>query len=169
MAAGQATLLHMIRFFFITVLWLSITISSAQSITSEGLEIEADTVEWIEKTGELSFRGGIRIQWGDIELRCLRMKAQRGPKGELSDVLAIGEVVVTAPSWSARAGQARYRKDADTLTLEEAPKIHRDGVRLAGSRIILHLASQRLVVESAKGKIPAPTEVLGLTTETEGE
>ncbi len=161
MTQGQDRLGSMMRFSIILMLLLSLNWAHAQPASDVGVEVEADSVEWNEVSGELLFSGGVHLRWGTIELRCLTLNARRGPNGEMNQATASGELSVSGADWSASAGRAHYDKSADTLTLTEQPKIHRKGAHLVGKRIVLHIKSQRLVVEGAKGRIPSPKSLLG--------
>ena len=162
MAQGQDRLAVMMRFLTPVLFTFLLNWTHGQAAPQVGVEVEADSVEWNEVSGELRFTGSVRLRWGQIELRCLELNARRGANGEMNQASARGAISVSGADWSASAGRAEYNKTADTLILTETPKILRDGAYLAGKRITLHIKSQRLVVAGAKGRIPSPKALLDL-------
>lgn len=120
------------------------------------LDVQADRLEYDQKTGRVRFEGNVRATQGDLRLRCARLTARYGNDGALGDLQATGGVRVVQGELSAQARKVAYFKKDQRLVMTGDPVVTRGKDELRGATITYWPEQQRLVVEQARGRLNAP-------------
>ncbi|MEE2757400.1 MAG: LptA/OstA family protein [Myxococcota bacterium] len=114
------------------------------------VQISADRVEIIHRSGQVEFSGNVLVVRGSLKLSCTRLTG-RYKDSELIELNAIGDVKVDKGNMKATAKRAAYDQNQQTLVLTGQPSLTRNGSRLVGQRISIWLSSERIVVDKPKG------------------
>ena len=120
------------------------------------LDVQADRLEYDQKTGRVRFEGNVRATQGDLTLRCARLTARYGKDGALGDLQATGGVQVVQGELSAKARKVAYFKTDQRLVMTGDPVVKRGTDELRGATITYWPEQQKLVVEQARGRLNAP-------------
>lgn len=120
------------------------------------LDVQADRLEYDQKTGTVRFEGNVRATQGELTLRCARLTARYGKDGALGDLEATGGVRVVQGELSAKARKVSYFKTDQRLVMTGDPVVKRRADELRGATITYWPEQQRLVVEQARGRLNAP-------------
>ena len=114
------------------------------------VQISADRVEIIHRSGQVEFTGNVVVIRGSLKLSCTQLTGRYKDK-KLTQLTANGDVKVEKGNIGATAQQAVYDQQKQTLVLTGKPTMSRHGSRLVGRRISIWLNSERIVVEKPKG------------------
>ncbi len=120
------------------------------------LDVRADRLELDHRAGVVRFEGAVVATQGAFELRCERLEARYGQDGGLSELKAEGSLSVKSDGMIATASRAQYTRADDRLELTGEPKVIRGETELKGAKMTFFPKSGRLLVEAARGRLPAP-------------
>ena len=136
---------------------LALVLNPMRSIASPEsppqVHIEADRMEVQQKTRDVQFTGNVRIQRGQLELRCQSLRGTYAADGRMVSLNAEGPVTVKGPDFEARASKAVYIQKHGRLTLKGEPTLIRGKSSIKGQTITVWLDEERVVIESAKGTL----------------
>ncbi|MEE2786775.1 MAG: LptA/OstA family protein [Myxococcota bacterium] len=132
---------------------------------TQPVDIEAKHVEFDQKQGRVIFRGQVSIIRGQVKIECQRLVARYGDGGQLIDLMIESALTITGKHFKARAGHGHYLHGTGEFRLTGEPTVQRGPNRLQGSKIVVFLEDERVVIENPKGTVhvptPAPSQLLG--------
>lgn len=114
-------------------------------------DIRADRLEVEHEKRIARFRGNVKAVYGDLTISCGLMIVRYDTEGEIVSLVASERVVVARDEIKAKASSARLRPKESLLILEGNPVLFKGPNRLEGSRIMVHLNSQKMEIEEARG------------------
>ncbi len=127
------------------------------------LDVQADRMELLQKSGVVRFEGHVRATQEGLSLRCDRLVA-RSKKGQVVQLTAEGSVAVTADDLHATASKVVWKRIDGTLVFTGSPRVTRGDDVLSGVRIVLWPDEGRLVVEEARGRLGGVPRIADLKT-----
>lgn len=131
--------------------------SFALSADRGPVRIEAATLEFEYRTGELTYRGSVVVSQADITLSSdtLVVVLDTENVGRPKEIVAEGNVRVVNGERVATGGKAVFDQAAQTITLSQNA-ILRDGPNeVAGEKVVVFLEEQRSVVEGGNDRVRA--------------
>jgi len=117
------------------------------------LDVRADRMELLQKTGLVRFEGHVEATQEQLTLRCETLVARTRKDGEVARLSAEGGVTVIADGLRATAAKAVWERGAGTLVFTGDPRVVRGEDVLSGTRIVLFPEEGRLVVTKARGRL----------------
>ena len=114
-------------------------------------EVRAEKLEVDHNKKQARFERNVRATYGDLVVNCDRMELTYNTKGEVVTLKAEGKVVVARDGATATATLATLDAKQGVLVLKGKPVLVRGENRLEGTRITIHLKSNRIDVFEARG------------------
>ncbi|MFQ5916211.1 MAG: lipopolysaccharide transport periplasmic protein LptA [Candidatus Binatia bacterium] len=122
----------------------------------EPIVITSDRMEVNRKKNTISYRGHVVAVWGGATLRSETLTANYDSGLErLNEVVARGKVRVTQGKRVATGGRAVFKSQENTITLLDNPLVSEGRNQVSGSRIILFISEDRVVVEGGTQRVKA--------------
>lgn len=123
-----------------------------EALGSLPIEVTAQQLEALEKSGEAVFTGEVVARQGDLTLYCDKLVIYRHDDGEKIDRLeASGNVRVVQLDRTASADRVIYREAEATLRLIGNASVQQGQNQVGGAEIILYLKENRSLVKSGDG------------------
>lgn len=118
---------------------------------SEPIQIDSHSLEARADEGVVVFEGEVVARQGDLTLQADRIEVFMDPTtSEIRTAEATGSVRIQRQEMVATGRQANYDVSLGVVELSGDAKAWRGRNVVAGERIILYLADDRIVVEGAK-------------------
>ncbi|MFQ5540059.1 MAG: lipopolysaccharide transport periplasmic protein LptA [Candidatus Binatia bacterium] len=122
----------------------------------EPIVITSDRMEVNRKKNTISYKGHVVAVWGGATLKSETLTANYDTGLErINEVVARGKVRVTQGKRVATGGRAVFKSQENTITLMDNPLVSEGKNRVSGSRIILFISEDRVVVEGGAQRVKA--------------
>ncbi|MEE8075336.1 MAG: lipopolysaccharide transport periplasmic protein LptA [Candidatus Binatia bacterium] len=122
----------------------------------EPIVITSDRMEVDRKNNTISYKGHVIVVWGAATMKSETLTANYDPGLEtLNKVVAKGKVRVTQGKRVATGGRAVFKSQDNTITLLDNPLVREGKNQVSGSRIILFISEDRVVVEGGTQRVKA--------------
>jgi lipopolysaccharide export system protein LptA len=129
---------------------------SFKSEKKEPIVITSDRMEVDRKKNTISYKGHVVTVWGAATMKSDTLTANYDTGLEkLNEVVAKGKVRVTQGKRVATGGRAVFNSQDDTITLLDDPLVSMGKSKISGSRIILFISEDRVVVEGGAQRVKA--------------
>ncbi len=122
------------------------------------IEVRSDRLEFDYRKGSLAYAGNVVVEHSGTTIRADRVSLAFTPgrKPELKNITAEGHVRVDRGKETASGEKAVYDPEAATVVLSENARLGSGPNTLTGERVVVYLAEERAVVESAPGAVEPP-------------
>lgn len=134
------------------------------------VRIEAETLEFEYRTGNLTYRGKVTVTQADIALSSdtLLVRLDTENVGKPKEIVAEGNVRVVNGERVATGGRAVFDQATQTITLSQ-DAVLRDGPNeVAGEKVVVFLEEQRSIVEGGHDRVRAVLFPSGKSTPGDG-
>jgi len=134
------------------------------------VRIEAKTLEFEYRTGNLTYRGEVKVTQADIALSSdsLLVRLDTEKVGKPKEIVAEGNVRVVNGERVATGGRAVFDQATQTITLSQ-DAVLRDGPNeVAGEKVVVFLEEQRSIVEGGHDRVRAVLFPSGKSTPGDG-
>lgn len=129
------------------------------TVEGEPIDVEARRVEIDLKSGHALLVGDVRIRRGDLEVTCARVEARYDQAPAIRWAKATGGVHARLRAFEARASEAELALDRNELVLRGDVRVSRDGAWMRADEATVDLATNRVVLERVRGRLPVPRAV----------
>lgn len=121
------------------------------------VHIEASSLEFEYRTGELTYRGAVKVSQADITLTsdALSVKLDIENAGRPREIVAQGNVRIVNGDRVATGGRAVFDQEKQTITLSDAAVLRDGPNEVAGDKVVVYIAEQRSVVEGGSDRVRA--------------
>lgn len=121
------------------------------------VRIEAKTLEFEYKTGNLTYRGEVQVSQGDIVLTSdtLLVRLDTENVGRPKEIVAEGNVRVVSGERVATGGRAVFDQAAQTITLSRNAVLRDGPNEVAGDKVVVYIEEQRSIVEGGQDRVRA--------------
>jgi len=121
------------------------------------VHIESTSLEFEYRTGQLTYRGGVKVSQADLTLTSdvLSVSLDMKTTGRPREIVAQGNVRIVNGERVATGGRAVFDQQKQTITLSEAAVLRDGPNEVAGDRVIVYLDEQRSVVEGGNDRVRA--------------
>jgi lipopolysaccharide transport protein LptA len=134
----------------IIILSLLVSMAMATGKADPPLKIEAEHVEVSQKDGRVVFTKGVTVTRGKYHLVCQLLEASY-KAGRLVQMIASQGVTISGADFRATASKAEFNEATAQVILTGRPQLTRGKSTLEGSRVIIWLDTDRIVIEKATG------------------
>lgn len=117
----------------------------------ETAQIDADNLRVDHAKKEARFEGNVHAEIGVLDVTCHTLALNYDDEGNIIRLVAAGGVTVVHEGTKAVASHAALNAKAKILVLTGDVVLTRDGHRLEGKRIEIHLRTGRIDVAQARG------------------
>lgn len=121
------------------------------------VRIESTSLEFEYRTGQLTYRGDVKVSQADLTLRSdvLSVTLDMKTTGKPREIVAQGNVRIVNGERVATGRRAVFDQQKRTITLS-GTAVLRDGPNeVAGDRVVVYLDEQRSVVEGGNKRVRA--------------
>ena len=126
----------------------------AEAVEQEPTEIEADSMEFDQKSGKALLSGNVRVTNGQMEVWADRMDVKMDAKDDLETLLAVGNVVIKQGDDVAICGRAEYDAAKSTLILTDKPIVRRGkSMRLTAPIFTYDQQQEKFVAKGGRAKL----------------
>ena len=123
---------------------------------NEAIIITSDRMELDRKKNTISYKGNVVTVRGDATMRSETLTATYDSgMVHLKKVIAEGKVQVTQGGRVATGVKAIYNSQDNTISLVGNPSVRQGKNQISGSRIILFISEDRVVVEGGARRVEA--------------
>ena len=121
---------------------------------TEPTEIEADSMEFDQKSGKALLNGNVHVTNGQMEVWADRMDVKMDAKDDLETLLAIGNVVIKQGDDVAICGRAEYNATESKLILTDSPVVRRGkSMRLTAPIFTYDQEQEKFVAKGGRAKL----------------
>jgi len=125
--------------------------------SNEPIVVHSDQLEFDYQANKVIYRGTVNVVQGDLKIDCKELQVNLARAGEqdnlaLSEVIAVGDVVITQGTRTATGGRAIFDQQKRQITLLENPVLHDGPNEVTGERLVVYMDEGRSIVESSPKK-----------------
>jgi len=130
------------------------------------VRIESTSLEFEYRTGQLTYRGDVKVSQADLTLSSdvLSVTLDMKTTGKPREIVAQGNVRIVNGERVATGGRAVFDQDTQTITLSEAAVLRDGPNEVAGDKVVVYLDEQRSVVEGGNDRVRAVLFPSGAST-----
>lgn len=127
------------------------------SSSNEPIVVRSDQLEFAYEQNRVVYSGSVNVVQGDLMIDCKELvvnlaRTEEKENLELTEVIAIGDVVITQGERKATGGRAIFDQQKRQITLLENPVLHDGPNEVTGERLVVYIDEGRSVVESSPKK-----------------
>ncbi|WP_456399608.1 lipopolysaccharide transport periplasmic protein LptA [Persephonella sp.] len=138
------TLLILINFTFL---------KGEESEQKEPILIEADELVYNKKDNVAVYKGGVTVRKGELTIKADKMTIYLIKEGDISKIIAEGNVSFKKGNRSGSSERAEYYKDKNIIILIDKARITQDQNIIEGDEIIYHLDTEMAEVKGKDKKV----------------
>jgi lipopolysaccharide export system protein LptA len=128
-------------------------------VDGQPVNVSADKLVVDLNNGTAVMTGHVRVQRGDLVLRCNRVDARYDGAPNVTWAKATGDVVADWKGIHAKASEAELLLSRKALELRGGVKLARAGAWIEASEARVDFATGRLTLEKVSGSIPVPSAI----------
>lgn len=126
----------------------TVALSGLQQDSSLPVQVESDTLEVDQATGEAVFSGNVKVVQGEMTISSERARVEYTPGGnEVNKVFFYGDVLFTSPTDAAEGEEAVYTLASGEVVITGNVLLTQGATTISGSRLVYNLDAGTGVME----------------------
>lgn len=144
----------MIRLLIIfTLLFLNVYAEDKNTNKKEPIVITADKLEYSNKEKIAVYIGNVEVKKGNITINADNMKIYLDNKGDVSKIIATGNVFFKQENKWGKSKEAEYYKDKNLIILRKEAEVHQDKNVVEGDEIYYYIDEEKAIANSQNKRV----------------
>ena len=121
--------------------------------TEQPIVIEADTLEYIKSKQMIIYKGNVVVKKEDFTLKADTLEIFLDEKGDIKEIIALGNVRFVKGNRRGKSDRAEYYKDKNYIVLIGNAELQQDNNVIEGDEIVYYIDTEKAEVTGKNKRV----------------